>query len=107
MAIAISQALCVEKPMTFWIPWGIDLIIAIVLLVFLVIGLGDKSVSSENAGLWMLMLGGVAAVLGASWALRAADHATAATVVAALLAVPGALVGLGFLAMAVLPGRWN
>ncbi|MBI5261040.1 MAG: osmoprotectant transporter permease [Bradyrhizobium sp.] len=93
--------------MYFWIPWGVDLIVALLLLVFLVIGLSDGSVSSDNSGLWLLMFLVVAGVLGGSFALRAGAHETLATILAAMLALPSILVGLGFLAMAVLPGRWN
>jgi hypothetical protein len=42
--------------MKFWIPWGIAAMVTGVAVLFFLLGLGDGSVSSSNAGLWTLLL---------------------------------------------------
>jgi hypothetical protein len=93
--------------MKFWIPWGIDVVIALVFVGFFFVGLADGSVSSFNMGLWLLTLAALAGVVGGSLALRAAARLQAATALVMILAIPGVLVGLLFLAMIVVPVRWN
>lgn len=86
---------------------GIDVLAAAVLLVFFVWGLADGSVSSFNIGLWLATLAAPAAVIIAALALRARDHARAASGVLMLVAIPAALSGALFVLLLVLPGRWN
>ena len=93
--------------MTFWISWTIDLVVALILLWFFMVGISDGSVSSRNAGLWALLLCVVLGVVAGSYALRSTSHGTLAIVLAMILAVPAALFGLGLLATLILPGRWN
>ena len=93
--------------MKFWIPWSIDVVIAVVFVFFFFVGLADGSVSSFNMGLWLLALTALAGVVGGSLALRAAARLRAATALVMILAIPGVLVGLLFLAMIVVPVRWN
>lgn len=93
--------------MKFWIPWSIDVVIAVVFVFFFFVGLADGSVSSFNMGLWLLALTALAGVVGGSVALRAAARLQAATALVMILAIPGVLVGLLFLAMIVVPVRWN
>jgi hypothetical protein len=90
-----------------WILFGIDLIAAAVLLYFFIIGIGDGSVSSFNMGLWLAMLGGVAAILGGGWMLQAKGHRGAAIGVLLILAIPAFLFGLFLLAVIILQPRWN
>lgn len=92
--------------MTFWIPWAIDAVAALIFVVFFFIGLADGSVSSFNMGLWLVILAACGAVVGGSVALRAA-HPRAATALAMLAAIPAALLGLFFLIIIVVPARWN
>ena len=80
----------------FWSAWVIDAIVAIIVLTFFFIGLGDHTVSSYNAGIWAAMLIGVAAVLIGSCLLRAYVHPIAGLIVALVLAIP-ALGALAFL----------
>jgi hypothetical protein len=91
----------------FSILFGIDLIVAAVVLYFFVVGLGDGSVSSFNITLWMAILAGIAAVLGGGWLLNARGQRGAANGVLLILALPGFLFGLFLLAAIILQPRWN
>jgi hypothetical protein len=91
----------------FWILFVIDAAIALVALYFFFIGLADGSVSSFNIALWLAMLGGIAAVLGGGWFLRAGGRHSAAMKVLSILAVPGFLLGLLILLALILQPRWN
>lgn len=93
--------------MTFWIPWTIDVIVASILVFFFLVGLADGSVSSFNMGLWLLILGVLAAVIAGSLALRAAAHVKLAKILVLVLAFPSVIVGLFFAVIVVTPGRWN
>ena len=93
--------------MTFWIAWSIDAIAALVFVVFFIIGLVDGSVSSFNIGLWLLVLGVVGGVVVGGPALRSSARKAAATALVTILAVPTALTGLFFLAVLLMPVRWN
>jgi hypothetical protein len=92
---------------SFWLLWGFDVLIALVVLYFFFIGLADGSVSSFNMGLWLLILlavGGV--VLGSVW-LRSAGHRGIAKGVLLILAMPGLVFLLFFLSVLILNPRWN
>lgn len=93
--------------MTFWIPWGIDLVAALVVVAFFFIGLADGTVSSFNIGLWLLALGVAGGVVVGGFALRSGAHHRLATTLVTILAVPTALAGLFFLAVLLIPARWN
>jgi len=80
--------------MFFWILWGFDALIALVFLYFFFIGIGDGSVSSFNMGMWLLILSGLAAVLGGSFLLNRYQHMIIAKLVLCLVALPGFLYGL-------------
>jgi hypothetical protein len=91
----------------FWLLWGFDALMALVVLYFFFVGLADGSVSSFNMGLWLiilLVLGGV--LLGSLW-LRSTGHSGAAKGVLLILAVPGVLFLLYFLILLIAPPRWN
>jgi len=92
---------------TFWIPWAVNAVVASVLLFFFLWGLADDSVSSFNIGLWLLMLGVAAVVLGGSLALKAADRVKLAKALVMVFAIPGVLLGLFFAVIVLVPGRWN
>lgn len=93
--------------MTFWIFWGIDAVIAAIFVLFFIIGLTDGSVSSFNIVLWLGILVTLGGVLWGGYALRAAGQTGVAFCLVLLLAVPGMLAGLFFLALIVLNPRWN
>ena len=86
---------------------AIDAAVALVAVYFFVIGLGDGSVSSFNIVLWLALLGGIAAVLGAGWLLNAKGQRGSAIAVLAILALPGLLAGLFLLLVLILQPRWN
>jgi hypothetical protein len=58
----------------FWLPWGIDVVAALILVYYFVVGLGDGSVSSFNIVLWLVIVCVSVAVVGGSLALRASGR---------------------------------
>ena len=52
-------------------------------------------------------IGIVLGVVAGSLALRSANHVKSAIALASAMAIPGFLVGLFFLAILVIPARWN
>ena len=97
-----------SSPMiVFRIAWAIDVMVALVLVFFFVIGIADGSVSSFNIVLWIGTLAGVAALVVGANALARRGNTVLATIVAAVPAVPALLYGL-FVLVAVTSGaRWN
>ena len=93
--------------MTFWILWSIDAIIALVVVVFFLIGIADGSVSSFNMALWLGMLIALAGILLGSHSLQRAGRTNLATGLLMTLAIPGVLFGLLLLAALILQPRWN
>ncbi|MBX2892704.1 MAG: osmoprotectant transporter permease [Saprospiraceae bacterium] len=91
----------------FWILWGFVAIIALVVLYFFFIGMADGSVSASNMGLWMAMLGVVAAVLLGSLWLKSQERLGLAKCVLYILAVPGFLYLLFLLLVIIGKPRWN
>ncbi len=84
----------------FWVLWGFDFLIALVVLYFFIVGLVDGSVSSQNFFLWLLILGAVAAVLLIGLFLKS-------TGILWLLATPGLLYLLFLLIIVIGKPRWN
>jgi hypothetical protein len=93
--------------MAFWTLWSIDAVIAIVFGYFFAVGLADGSVSSFNIGLWTIILITLAAVLLGAHTLRSAGHASVSLIVLAVVAAPGLLAALFFIAVLILNPRWN
>jgi hypothetical protein len=86
---------------------GIDLLVALVVVYFFVIGLVDGSVSSFNMSLWLGLLAVVAAVVGGDWMLNANGKRGASIAVLLILAVPGVLYALFILLILIAQPRWN
>ena len=86
---------------------GIDVLVALVVVYFFIIGLADGSVSSFNMSLWLGLLAVVAAVVGGGWILDANGKRGAAIAVLLILAVPGVLYALFILLIVVAQPRWN
>jgi hypothetical protein len=86
---------------------GIDLLVALVVVYFFVIGLADGSVSSFNMSLWLGLLAAVAAAVGGGWLLNANGRRGAAIAALSILAVPGILYGLFVLLIVIAQPRWN
>ena len=74
---------------------------------FFLWGLADGSVSSFNIGLWMLLLGGLAALVAGSLWLKSTGKRRMAIGLLWILAAPGVLVGVFFLVVIVGNPRWN
>jgi hypothetical protein len=89
----------------FWLPWGVDVIVALVFIYFFVVGIGDGSVDSFNIVLWLVILCASAAVVGGSLALRASGHPVLAIALVTIVAVPSLLIGLLFLALLFTPAH--
>ncbi|MGE5279050.1 MAG: osmoprotectant transporter permease [Acidobacteriota bacterium] len=93
--------------MKFWILWGFDAAIALVALFFFAAGLADGRVSSFNILLWMVLLLGVAGVVGGALWLRSKARKGPAMAVLLILAIPGFLAVLFFLVVLIGHPRWN
>lgn len=91
----------------FRILFGFDVLVALVVLYFFVVGLQDGSVSSFNGGLWAAILAALAAVLGGGWLLKASGQHRAAIAVLLILGVPGFLYVLFVLSILIFQPRWN
>ena len=91
----------------FWILWGFDALIALVVLYFFFIGLADGSVSSNNLGLWTLLLVALAAIMFGSIWLQNYQYIAFAKGLLCVLAVPGLLAGLFMLIILITNPRWN
>ena len=86
---------------------GIDLLVALGIAYFFVIGLADGSVSSFNMSLWLGLLAAVATAVGGGRLLNANGRRGAAVAVLSILAVPGVLYGLFVLLIVIAQPRWN
>jgi hypothetical protein len=93
--------------MKFWLLWGFDALIALVVLYFFFTGLSDGSVSSFNAGLWLIILLGLAGIMGGSLCLISAGRRGIAMAVLLLLAIPGVLYLIFLLILITTTSRWN
>ena len=89
----------------FWIPWGIDAIVALIFIYFFFVGIADGSVDSFNIVLWLVILLVLGGVLAGSLALRATARTGLAIVLVTILAVPSILIGLFFLALLFTPAH--
>lgn len=91
----------------FWILWGFDAILSLIVLYFFLTGLNDGSVSSSNMVMWLIILLIIAAIMGGSLKLKLAKQVVLANILLFLFAVPGLLYGL-FLLIAITGNvRWN
>lgn len=91
----------------FRILWGIDAVVALVIIYFFFVGIGDGSVSSFNMGLWLLILSVLAIVLGGSLWLRRKQQPVLANLLLSVVAVPGVLYGLFVLLLVVTNPHWQ
>ena len=91
----------------FWIFWGIDVLVALVFVVFFFIGLTDGSVSSFNIGLWFLIFLVLGSTLLGSYGLHRAGFNGWALAVASVVALPGLMYGFFILLIIIAQPRWN
>lgn len=91
----------------FWILWGFDALITLVVLYLFFAGLFDGSVSSYNALIWAILLLAVGAImLGSLW-LKSVNLLLLAKIFLWLLATPGILAILYALMILIAKPRWN
>ena len=83
----------------FWTLWGIDALITLVFVLFFFVGLSDGTVSANNGLLWLVILLGLAALLLGGYWLFTHQYMLVATMLMAVLAVPGIVYGLFMLLM--------
>jgi hypothetical protein len=93
--------------MLFRVLWWFDALVAAVVIYFFFAGLAHETISSSNAGIWTIMLVGVAAVLLGSRALRAAGRPRAAIGLLLVLAIPGLVATLFLVLILTTNPRWN
>jgi hypothetical protein len=91
----------------FWILWGWDAILSLVILYFFFAGLADGSVSSFNMSLWTVVVLVVLTVMLGSLALRSSGRVGLAVALLLVLALPGLLFALFFGLVIVTHPRWN
>jgi hypothetical protein len=91
----------------FWIPWSVDAAVAAVVMGFYLVGLGDGSVSSYNAMLWLGVLAALAVVVGGSLVLKIVGRRALAIALGLVLTIPAALFCLFWVVVIVSHPRWN
>ena len=91
----------------FWTVWWFDAIIAAIFLFFFFWGLADGTVSAFNIVLWLGILAGLAMVVGGSFQLQSKGRTRPAMGLLLILAIPGVLGLIFFLAVVILHPRWN
>lgn len=91
----------------YWLLWGFDAIISLVVLYFFIIGIADGSVSSQNMFLWLAILGALGGIMGGSLWLKGAGHLAAAKGVLYILAIPGLIYVLFLLIVIIGKPKWN
>ncbi len=96
-----------NTPFWFWLLWGFDALITLVILYFLFVGLFDGSVSSQNMGLWFLMVLIPLGVLLGSLYFKGAGQMGIAKTLLWLMAAPGLVAVLFLLIVIIGKPRWN
>lgn len=84
----------------FWIFWGIDALVALVLVCVFFVGLRDGSVAWDNGILCLVLLIGMAAYLLGGYWLFTHQYTIAAILLMAVLVAPTLFYGLYMLLMA-------
>jgi len=93
--------------MLFRILWIFDAIVAAIFLFFFFAGVSAGTVSSFNIGLWLTILGGLAAMLAVSWFLKKKGLVWLGVIVLAFPALPAMLYLLFILSMLILQPDWR
>lgn len=91
----------------FWISFGIDTLTLLIFLYFFVIGIFDRSVSSQNLGLWVLILLSLTIILISGFLLKEKGNLKTANLILSISAVPAMVFGLWILLMLLTNPRWN
>jgi hypothetical protein len=91
----------------FWIFWSIDVLIALIVVGFFLVGLYDGSVSDFNIGIWFTMLAVLAVIITGGLWLKNRGHLVIGMVLVLVLAIPGLLSGLILLLTVLSGSSWN
>lgn len=91
----------------FWILWGIDAIVGLVLLYFFFIGLADGTVSSINISLWLLLLIISIGLLVGTLYLKTKEKLFIAKVLLGIEAIPALFFFIFMLIMALSKPNWQ
>jgi len=92
--------------MKFWIPWTMAASVTFVAVCFFATGLVSGSVSSFNAGLWVLILLGTLGITAGSWILKQNGRPGWGALLALVLALPSLVAGLTLLLVLVTQSPW-
>ncbi len=84
----------IMKLRLFWVFFGIDVLICIIVVGFFFIGLIDGSVSSFNFGIWITIWAALAVIVAGSLWLKMLGYPVFGTILLLVLAVPGLICGL-------------
>ena len=93
--------------MAFKILLAIDAVVALIVVYFFVIGLGDGSISAFNIQLWLAILACLVLVIGGGVLLNGKGHRRTANGLLLILATPSVVYGLFILSIVILQPRWN
>lgn len=85
----------------------VDLLLALVVVYFFLLGLGDGTVSSVNTGLWFMILAGIAAIVVGGIALYQAGKPVLSALLLLVLAGPGLLYAFFLAMLLILQPNWN
>ncbi len=91
----------------FRILFGIDCLIAAMLAALFIASWAEGGVSAFEAALWLVVLGGIAAIMGLSVRLHARGNMVAAKILLMILAGPGLGGGMFVLTMLTLQPSWR
>ncbi|MEZ4746547.1 MAG: osmoprotectant transporter permease [Calditrichia bacterium] len=91
----------------FWMFFGVDVVIAAILLFFFIWGIADGTVSAFNIKSWMFALLGVALIVGGGFWLKSIDQLVLANIVLMILALPGLGYALIMVVAIVTQTSWN
>ena len=89
------------------VAFALAVLVAVVAVVFFVVGIADGSVSSFNIALWLGLLTGIAAILVLGRQLRAHGHPKLALALLSILALPGLMYAFFMLLVVASGTRWN
>ncbi len=87
--------------------YGFDVLVALIILYFFFVGIGDGTVSSFNIVLWLVILSALAAILGGSLWLKSHHHIMLAVTTLLIITIPALLFVSYFLIAILGNGRWN
>lgn len=93
--------------MWFWIAVAVDAGVAAVCLYYFAVGLADGSVTDHNLGLWLLILGGLAGVLGGGAWLHLHGQPEWALRLLLVVAIPAVLAAILLLLLVLSKPNWR